>query len=353
MILILSGLPGGGKSTYAREWLAESPLTRTRINYDDLRFEMFGPDWTFNRADEAKMKAKARASAEAAITAGMDVIIDNTNLTEAARQPWIDLAHRWAVPFELYEIDTPVEECVARDRQRIVRCVCGAPMDTKDACFQHMIDHPEWSLVRPRSERVGRAVIERMALFNGWIDWTDVRYANKPFIICDVDGTLADGTHRQHHVTTHHTEPTCRGKEYVWVAGHCSSCGVAKPSKNWKAFHDEVSADTLIEPIARLLKNLTEGAEGPRYNILIVSGRWIGDRCGKDTEDWLDWYGIPYSHLFMRNTGDSRPDFEVKREILELLPIDRIAYVLDDRDQVVKMWREAGLTCLQVREGNF
>ena len=31
-----------------------------------------------------------------------------------------------------------------------------------------------------------------------------------------------------------------------------------------------------------------------------------------------------------------------------------VAGVLDDRDQVVKMWRnELGLTCLQVAEGNF
>ena len=27
--------------------------------------------------------------------------------------------------------------------------------------------------------------------------------------------------------------------------------------------------------------------------------------------------------------------------------------VLDDRNQVVKMWRENGLTCLQVAEGDF
>ena len=32
---------------------------------------------------------------------------------------------------------------------------------------------------------------------------------------------------------------------------------------------------------------------------------------------------------------------------------DEILFVLDDRSQVVKMWRELGLTCLQVADGNF
>jgi hypothetical protein len=55
-----------------------------------------------------------------------------------------------------------------------------------------------------------------------------------------------------------------------------------------------------------------------------------------------------YRHLFMRRAGDSRPDQVIKREILDLIPKDRVAYVLDDRQQVVDMWRAQGLTCLQV-----
>ena len=55
----------------------------------------------------------------------------------------------------------------------------------------------------------------------------------------------------------------------------------------------------------------------------------------------------------MRNSGDRRPDVEVKQEILDYLPKDRIRCVLDDRDQVVDMWRKNGLTCLQVAEGTF
>lgn len=58
--------------------------------------------------------------------------------------------------------------------------------------------------------------------------------------------------------------------------------------------------------------------------------------------------------LYMRPEGDKRKDSIIKYEILQnLIKENFIAYVLDDRNQVVKMWREAGLRCLQVQEGNF
>jgi len=57
----------------------------------------------------------------------------------------------------------------------------------------------------------------------------------------------------------------------------------------------------------------------------------------------------------MRKTGDSRKDSIVKREIFEehIKGKYRIQFVLDDRNQVVEMWRQLGLTCLQVAEGDF
>jgi phosphoserine phosphatase len=49
-----------------------------------------------------------------------------------------------------------------------------------------------------------------------------------------------------------------------------------------------------------------------------------------------------------------RKDSIVKYEILqEIVKEYFIPFVFDDRDQVVRMWREAGLRCLQVASGNF
>jgi hypothetical protein len=59
--------------------------------------------------------------------------------------------------------------------------------------------------------------------------------------------------------------------------------------------------------------------------------------------------------LVMRKHEDNRPDNVVKLEIFNQLYRDEfnVKLVLDDRDQVVRMWRSLGLTCLQVAEGNF
>jgi hypothetical protein len=58
--------------------------------------------------------------------------------------------------------------------------------------------------------------------------------------------------------------------------------------------------------------------------------------------------------LYMRQDGDFRRDDIVKQEILDkYIDKDRVLFVLDDRDQVVDMWRRNGLTCFQVAEGDF
>ncbi len=90
------------------------------------------------------------------------------------------------------------------------------------------------------------------------------------------------------------------------------------------------------------------------FEVLFVS--WRDASCRKDTMDWIEKYMDTWSEykLYMRAEGDKRNDTIVKYEILqELVKGYYIQYVLDDRDRVVKMWREAWLICLQVAEGNF
>ena len=64
---------------------------------------------------------------------------------------------------------------------------------------------------------------------------------------------------------------------------------------------------------------------------------------------------MPYLALFMRPYGDSRKDSVVKREIFEREIQSRyqVVGVFDDRMQVVRMWRDLGLTVFQVADGDF
>jgi hypothetical protein len=57
----------------------------------------------------------------------------------------------------------------------------------------------------------------------------------------------------------------------------------------------------------------------------------------------------------MRETGDRRKDSIIKKEIFDrhIRDVYNIEFVLDDRNQVVELWRSLGLTCLQVADGDF
>ena len=89
------------------------------------------------------------------------------------------------------------------------------------------------------------------------------------------------------------------------------------------------------------------------FNIVIFSGR--SDTTESVTRQWLAKHGIPYHKLVMRdNVRYFKPDEILKKQMLDdHLDIDDVFCVVDDRQKVVDMWRENGLTCFQVAEGNF
>lgn len=113
--------------------------------------------------------------------------------------------------------------------------------------------------------------------------------------------------------------------------------------------YDKIVSDALDHPVSLIVNLLhNDGA-----TIIICSGRT--DTAKAATEHWLDDWGVPYKHLFMRATGDSRKDSVVKEEIYRnhIEPFFEVEGVLDDRKQVVDMWRSIGLKCLQVEPGDF
>ena|SRR5688500_15528169 len=113
---------------------------------------------------------------------------------------------------------------------------------------------------------------------------------------------------------------------------------------------DRVGEDKVNEPI-RTLVNLYHMAG---RHIIIFSGR---DGCCKpQTTSWLVLNRIPFHDLYMREEGNNEKDAIIKRRLFDTHVKDNfiVEVVIDDRDQVVKMWREdLGLTCLQVAYGNF
>lgn len=108
--------------------------------------------------------------------------------------------------------------------------------------------------------------------------------------------------------------------------------------------------DLPVEPIIKLALALHEVG----WKIIVVTGR--EEKFRKISESWLSAHLGSFESLFMRSNGDYRPDEIVKHEIYvkEIKNVYNVQFVIDDRNRVVKMWREIlGLTCLQVREGDY
>ena len=142
-------------------------------------------------------------------------------------------------------------------------------------------------------------------------------------VIFDVDGTLADCEHRRHFVS---------GKK-----------------KNFDAFYDAMGDDTVKEDIRGLCNMYYMNT----WHIIICTGRPESYRA--ITEKWLKDHGVFYRELRMR--PDERrydPDYKIKQDMLnEILTEREVIVAVDDRNQVVDMWRRNGITCLQVAEGSF
>lgn len=123
---------------------------------------------------------------------------------------------------------------------------------------------------------------------------------------------------------------------------------------NWKVFFDpdNIQLDEPNIPVIDAFK-LYQNAG---YTMIIFSGR---DSINKDaTIDWLNQYGIHPDILKMRPQGTHTPDDTLKRDWLYDLEnsgisVKDVVCVYDDRDKVVKMWRDEGLSCFQVEYGNF
>jgi hypothetical protein len=140
-------------------------------------------------------------------------------------------------------------------------------------------------------------------------------------IIVDLDGTLCNSDHRKHFVD----------------AG------------NWKSFYENLIHDEPHEWCLEIIKAV-------KWDFIFVSGR--PEKYRNLTEQWFENktdINIGFYDLFMRKDGDFRKDSIIKEEIYRgyIEPKYEIMFCIDDRKQVVDMWRSIGLTCLQCAEGNF
>lgn len=292
-LIMLKGLPGSGKSTWAKEFVAQNP-NWVRVNKDSLREMMasYRPG-----KDEALILGWRDHFVMRALLSDRSVIVDDTNfhlkheirLKDVARQAQNHLNE--PVGFETLTFGTPLEQCIKND------------------------------LKRPNS--VGEKVIRKMhkeflAPDQPKQNW---KIGLPKAVIVDIDGTVALHVDRSPYDTSrYHTD---------------------KPNK------------PVVEMVREFARQgfhiiFTSGRDEASRD---VTTQWLWVHIF----GLMNFESAVFSSLNMRPTGDRREDSIVKQELYEKFIKGKynVFAVLDDRNRVVEMWRRNGLTCLQVAEGDF
>lgn len=151
-------------------------------------------------------------------------------------------------------------------------------------------------------------------------------------IVIDLDGTLCDSAHRDHHAR----------------------------NGDWDQFHALLTEDEPHSDVLSFIKFMATDSFNVDVELVGCTGR--NEQYRIATERWLMEHGALLDCVLMRPDHDFRPDHELKIEMLEKWhyesgaegrPQERVTFILEDREKVVEAWRNAGYNCWQVRPGNF
>lgn len=119
---------------------------------------------------------------------------------------------------------------------------------------------------------------------------------------------------------------------------------------NWGVFFnpDNIQLDKPNTPVIKTFQAMKAAG----YTVGIFSGR--DDITKTQTIEWLREHNVHADFMYMRPHNTYTPDDILKKSWLdEIIKNSNIICVFDDRDKVVKMWRDNGIACFQVNYGSF
>ena len=300
-LLILVGAPGSGKSTFARYFLRTED-NWVRVNRDDFRLMQFG-DTLMSPFYEERITKMVEASVITLLKNHTNVIIDATNSSLRTLEDMVRTYTEYAdISFKVFDLS--VEELVKRCDKRYEQIGKFIP---KSAIEKH-VTQLQYTKEKFDFKPIPRTVKEAT------LTYTAQDSTLPKAVICDLDGT---------HSLLNGRDP-----------------------------YDASSADEdlLNVPVARELQM----AKAQGYKVILLSGREQLYR--EPTERFLSKHQIASDLLLMRTTNDYRKDNIIKKELFqqEIAGKYFIEFLLDDRNQVVDMWRkDLQLPCFQVNYGDF
>lgn len=305
-IIILRGPPASGKTTLSMKLVETYHSKGTEVlNLDRDSFRKLYYGSVVPGDFEDNITQMQDLLFEDVLSRGGVVIESSTNLQPKKYKRFVALAERNAAKLEHIDVVTTLDECVERDR---LRGLAGGH-SVEPAVIKRFFDmgFPEF----PASPK--------QASYIPYVEDPSLPAA----VMVDLDGTLAE-----------------KGDRDIYDQSRCGS-DLPRPAV-----------------ISAVRAAMLYGKQ-----IIFCSGR--DDTWFDITAEWINTYVIPLGnedmlewikrHLFMRKAGDKRRDSIVKYEMFNenIRGKYNISYVLDDRAQVVDMYRQIGLNVFQVQPGNF
>src|SRR6185436_5798773 len=316
-VILTVGIPGSGKSTWAKSEIAKDPANWVRINNDDLRAMMNGSVWS---SDYEKIITDVRTYLiRDALKRNKNVIIDNLNLNKRHFNDVCNIAKSLNKNIQIFEKEfyIELEEAITRDSKRQDKACVGADVIKK---WWKDSGGKQFKFFKPRVQIFTQGSLTQSLHITSPVFDSKLPTA----ILCDLDGTLA----------------LLNGRN-PYDASDCD----LKDLPN-------------IPVIETVLAHYKAGKK-----IIFCSGR--EDKYSEETIRFIEKYlqdididgkiCKPEYQLFMRKTGDFRKDALIKEEIYESEIKNKynVLLVLDDSTSVVNLWRNLGLVCFQVAPGDF
>lgn len=294
VLLIVRGIQGSGKSTYATKWVAENPEGRARVNRDDLRKTIFG-SYVLTPHQENVITKVEHATVKALLSTGKDVVVDAMNLRAKNVKEFLKIAEVYGATVLHKDFPVDLDVAIKRNSERERK----VPEDVIRNVYRRYFQNgkfPEFPV----------------------LDYDGIYEPDETLpkaILVDVDGTVM------------HKHP---GRGYF----------------DW----DKVIDDIPNVPVIDVVKAVADSG----VLVVIMSGR--DAICYEDTLTSLEIAGVPVHELHMRAEGDMRKDNIIKRELFDTHIRHRfnVVGVFDDRQQVVDMYRdELKIPVYQVAFGDF
>ena len=114
MLILLCGIPGSGKTTYAKNYIKQN-LNTVHLSSDAIRKELYGDENIQGNPEEVFSILQKRTIEF--LRDGENVIYDATNVTRKNRASIIGVCPKF-VKIECHIIWAPIEECIKRDSNR-------------------------------------------------------------------------------------------------------------------------------------------------------------------------------------------------------------------------------------------